>query len=58
MSMTRRAVIVGTAAAAVKIGPRVAFAEAALGPFTVPPLPYATNSLEPHIDARTMGNPS
>ena len=23
-------------------------------PFTLPPLPYATNALEPHIDARTM----
>jgi Fe-Mn family superoxide dismutase len=24
------------------------------GPFTVPPLPYAFNALEPHIDAKTM----
>ncbi|SET03070.1 superoxide dismutase [Hymenobacter actinosclerus] len=24
------------------------------GPFTLPPLPYAFNTLEPHIDARTM----
>jgi Fe-Mn family superoxide dismutase len=24
------------------------------GPFTLPPLPYAFNALEPHIDARTM----
>ena len=24
------------------------------GPFTVPPLPYAFDALEPHIDARTM----
>ena len=23
-------------------------------PYTLPPLPYATNALEPHIDARTM----
>src|SRR2546421_873532 len=23
-------------------------------PFTLPPLPYAPNALEPHIDARTM----
>jgi len=23
-------------------------------PFTLPPLPYATNALEPHIDAQTM----
>lgn len=24
------------------------------GPFTLPPLPYASDALEPHIDARTM----
>src|SRR5450756_1185790 len=24
------------------------------GPFTLPPLPYAFDALEPHIDARTM----
>src|SRR5213080_947965 len=24
------------------------------GPFTVPPLPYAFDALEPHIDAKTM----
>lgn len=29
-------------------------APAATGPFTLPPLPYATNALEPHLDARTM----
>src|ERR1019366_4522827 len=42
--------------------PRLAFAQAAApaaapapaGPFTVPPLGYAFNALEPHIDARTM----
>jgi len=27
---------------------------AATGPFTLPPLPYAFDALEPHIDARTM----
>jgi Fe-Mn family superoxide dismutase len=27
---------------------------AATGPFTVPPLPYAYDALEPHIDAKTM----
>ena len=27
---------------------------AASGPFTLPPLPYAYDALEPHIDARTM----
>ena len=25
-----------------------------MGPFTLPPLPYAVDALEPHIDARTM----
>ncbi|WP_253188107.1 superoxide dismutase [Leptolyngbya sp. 'hensonii'] len=29
-------------------------AELPQGPFTVPPLPYAYNALEPHIDERTM----
>src|SRR2546430_8906053 len=27
---------------------------AATGPFTLPALPYPTDALEPHIDARTM----
>jgi len=27
---------------------------AAAGPFTLPPLPYAPEALEPHLDARTM----
>ena len=31
-----------------------AAAPAAGGPFTVPPLPYAFDALEPHIDAQTM----
>ena len=26
----------------------------ATGPFTLPPLPYAFDALEPHIDAQTM----
>ncbi len=29
-------------------------AEPASGPFSLNPLPYATNALEPHIDAKTM----
>lgn len=29
-------------------------AESATGPFSVPPLPYSADALEPHIDARTM----
>jgi Fe-Mn family superoxide dismutase len=31
-----------------------AAAPAPAGPFKLPPLPYATDALEPHIDARTM----
>ena len=48
--------------AAVAVAPRDVFAQAAApaaapaatGPFTVPPLGYAFNALEPHIDAKTM----
>ena len=29
-------------------------ASAPTGPFTLPPLPYAPNALEPYIDAETM----
>ena len=38
------------AATAAMVGP----AQAADGPFSVPPLPYAYDALEPHIDAATM----
>src|SRR5947209_17675086 len=34
--------------------PTPAAAAAPAGPFTVPPLNYAFNALEPHIDAKTM----
>jgi superoxide dismutase, Fe-Mn family len=54
MLITRRAALVGTAAAAFALGPRVAFAQAPAGPFKLDPLPYPNNALEPHIDARTM----
>jgi Fe-Mn family superoxide dismutase len=49
--------------AAVAAAPRAVFAQAATapaapapatGPFVLPPLAYATNVFEPHIDARTM----
>src|ERR1700755_905919 len=49
-----------TGVAAVALAPRVVFAQgamapaAATGPFTLPPLPYPANALEPHIDAKTM----
>jgi Fe-Mn family superoxide dismutase len=57
--MTRRQALQTTAlvAAAAAVTPR-AFAQAATaaptGPFTLPPLPYAFDALEPHIDAKTM----
>ena len=57
MSLNRRRFIVATAAAA--LAPRMVIAQtgspaAISGPFTVPPLPYPTNALEPHIDTLTM----
>src|SRR6188508_849470 len=33
---------------------RPAFAQTPAGPFTLPPLGYANEALEPHIDAQTM----
>ena len=52
--VTRRKLVVGTAAiAAVAFAPRV-HAQAPAGPFKLDPLSYANNALEPHIDARTM----
>ena len=61
--MTRREALKTTvlASAACAISIRRASAQAAgsgaasdSGPFKVPPLPYAFDALEPHIDARTM----
>ncbi len=60
--MTRREALKTTAAAALVAAASPALlaqaapsaAPAATGPFTLPPLPYATDALEPHIDARTM----
>ncbi len=59
--MTRReaiksTVLAGAALAALSgADAQTASAPAATGgPFTVPPLPYAYNALEPYIDARTM----
>ena len=34
--------------------PNLTLAPAPMGPFTVPPLPYAFDALEPYIDAQTM----
>jgi len=60
MSMTRRHALGAAASlAAVALAPRIVVAQTAApapaaGPFTVEPLGYAFNALEPHIDARTM----
>ncbi|HEV2957269.1 MAG TPA: superoxide dismutase [Xanthobacteraceae bacterium] len=56
----RKMMFAATGGAAAALAPRVAVAQAqtapapAAGPFTLPPLTYATNALEPNIDARTM----
>src|SRR5882724_9253157 len=56
--MTRREALKTTAlvAAATSLNPTgVALGQATpSGPFTLPPLPYSFDALEPHIDARTM----
>src|SRR6195256_5648373 len=59
--MTRRQAIQTTAlaTAAVAVGSSLINTQAQTtaaptGPFTLPPLPYATDALEPYIDARTM----
>jgi Fe-Mn family superoxide dismutase len=53
--LTRRhAFTLAAAIAATPLLSRIAFAQAAAGPFALAPLPYATNALEPNIDARTM----
>jgi Fe-Mn family superoxide dismutase len=53
-SLTRRKFLAGAAAVAVVALARDAYAQAAPGPFQLPPLGYPFNALEPHIDARTM----
>jgi len=58
MTMTRRDALSALAlgGAAVAIGPEFVLAQgnAAAAPFTLPPLPYPVEALEPHIDAQTM----
>ena len=53
-SLTRRKFLAGSAAFAAVALARDAYAQAAPGPFQLPPLGYPFNALEPHIDARTM----
>jgi Fe-Mn family superoxide dismutase len=56
--MTRRDALKSTAivTGAVLVGGALpqAMAQAAAGPHTLPPLPYAFDALEPHIDVQTM----
>lgn len=52
-SLTRRSLLAGAAAAVLLPRPSLA-QQAAAGPFSLPPLPYPFDALEPHIDARTM----
>jgi superoxide dismutase, Fe-Mn family len=55
--LSRRNLLAVGAIAAVPLAPRPTLAEgvsAAPGPFTLGPLPYPTNALEPYIDAHTM----
>lgn len=56
ISINRRDILLGaTGAVALMATSRPVFAQnAAPGPFQLPPLPYAANVLEPHIDAQTM----
>jgi superoxide dismutase, Fe-Mn family len=52
MKTTRREIMTAAACAAF---PALAFAQSPAAPgFTLPALPYATDALEPHIDAATM----
>ena len=54
MALNRRTLLAGaTTIAATAALPRLVRAQGA-GPFTLPPLPYATNVFEPNIDAKTM----
>jgi len=46
--------LLGSAALSGLFTPAAAFAQAADGPFKLPPLGYANEALEPHIDAQTM----
>ena len=57
--LSRRHMMLAASAGAAAVAlPRLAFAQAATtppaGPFKLPALPYPTNALEPHIDAKTM----
>ena len=61
MNVTRREALTTIGASALALaasgrglGRRRGPAPAAAGPYTLAPLPYAFDALEPHIDAQTM----
>jgi hypothetical protein len=55
VSITRRGFVVGAATiVATAAAPRFSVAQTPAGPFKLDPLPYPTNALQPHIDAKTM----
>ena len=61
MLSRRNAMFAASGFIAIALAPRLSFAEAAtattsaaVGPFSLEPLPYPANALEPFIDARTM----
>ncbi len=53
-TLNRRGFLVGAAAFCTYVVTDRSWGQATQGPFTLPPLPYAANSLEPNIDAQTM----
>ena len=52
--LNRRGFLAGAAAFSTYVVADRSWGQATEGPFQLPPLPYPANSLEPHIDARTM----
>ncbi len=48
------AAVAATLPATLSLQAQPTAAPAPTGPFTLPPLPYPTDALEPHLDARTM----
>ena len=54
MTMLSRRGVLFAAAASTLVGADRVLAQAPAGPFTLPPLPYAPEANEPHIDAMTM----
>ncbi len=52
--LNRRGFLAGAAAFSTYVVADRSWGQATQGPFTLPPLPYAFNALEPQIDAETM----